>query len=123
MRLSLIALSACLAWLVAAQSAEARPYYGYGDRYERSHANWTGKRRVERHYANNRYVRRQYYSNRRAAYRYGEGRQYAYRGSVSRHYAQRRPAVTITNCLEQRRHNDGQPGYAGEHRQSRQHYT
>lgn len=106
MRLGLIAVAMCLAWLAGMTSAEARPYHGHkGDRYERTHARyWSGERRsAKRAYANRRYAHRQY-SYRRSGHRYAyrshvrrgyayrgySQRRYAYRGRVHRGYAQRR---------------------------------
>ena len=91
MRLSLIAVSMCLAWLAGAGSAQARPYYGYdGSRYERAHAKWAGKRWApDRPYAERRNVRRQY-SYRKSTYPQGVRRQYAHANGVHRQYAQRR---------------------------------
>lgn len=98
MRLGLIAVAMCLAWFAGIASAEARPYQGHGDRYERTHAHWTGKRYSKRVYANRRYSHRQY-STRRSSSRYAyrsnvrrsyTGQRYAYRGRVHRQYAQRR---------------------------------
>ncbi len=92
MRLSLVAVAMCLAWLAGTASAEARPYYGYkGDRYGHTHAHWTGKRSYSARYAQGQ-SRRQY-SYRRSGNRYGyrssPRRQYAYSGRVHRQYAQR----------------------------------
>jgi hypothetical protein len=104
MRLSLIAVAMCLAWLAGTASAEARPYYGHkGDRYDRTYAHSTGKRYYSgRSYSQGRYAQRQYsyrksgsrYAYRTAArsgyaYRSGARRSYAYSGSVHRQYAQR----------------------------------
>lgn len=105
MRLGLIAVAMCLAWFAGMAPAEARPYHGQkGDRYERSHAQWSGKRRYSgRVYAQRRYAHRQYSSYRASASRYAyrgvrrgyaqrgyTQRGYAYRGRVHRQYAQRR---------------------------------
>jgi hypothetical protein len=105
MRLSLIAVAMCMAWLAGMASAEARPYYGNGDRMERTHANWSGKRRyssrhvyAKRQYAQRRYTHRQYsqrgYSHRQYSYRQSSYRKYAnrqgYRQGYHRQYAQRR---------------------------------
>lgn len=100
MRLGLIAVAMCLAWVAGMTSAEARTYQGHkGDRYERTHAHWTGKRHYSgRKYAQRRYAHRQYSYRRsgtRYAYRTGVRRSYAhrgyaYRGRVHRQYAQRR---------------------------------
>lgn len=91
MRLSLIAVAMCLAWFAGIASAEARPYQGHkGDRYERTHAHWTGKRYSKRIYAERQYAHRQYSYRRsgsRYAHRYGAGRNYAYRGYAQRRYA------------------------------------
>lgn len=97
MRLSLIAVAMCLAWVAGMTSAEARPYHGHkGDRYERSHAHWSGQRRYsDRKYAQRRQVQRQY-SSRKSGYRYAYrsgvrrsqvNRGYAYSGRVQRRYA------------------------------------
>jgi hypothetical protein len=100
MRLSLIAVVMSLAWLAGMTSADARPYQGHsGDRYERSHAHWTGTRRYSsRQYAERRYAHRQYSyrkSGNRYAYRTGvrhsyAKRSYAYSGRTTARYAQRR---------------------------------
>jgi hypothetical protein len=97
MRLSLIAVAMCLAWLAGLTSAEARPYQGH--KAERHRAHWSGEyRHSYRGYAERRYAHRQYSyrrSSSRYAYRsnvrrgYGYSR-YAYRGQVHRQYAQRR---------------------------------
>lgn len=100
MRLSLIAVAMSLAWLAGLTSAEARPYQGHsGDRYERSHAHWTGTRRYSgRQYAERQYAHRQY-SYRKSGYRYAyrtgvrhsyAQRAYAYSGRTSGRYAQHR---------------------------------
>ncbi|RUO97453.1 hypothetical protein [Hyphomicrobium sp.] len=97
MRLVLIAVAMALAWAAGMSSAEARPYKGHGDRYERS-AHWAGKRSYSRHYAQrvDRQDARRQYSYRRSGYRYayrsGERRSYAYSGRVQRQYGQRRYA-------------------------------
>ena len=66
MRLSLIAMVLALAAIVGTASAEANPYYGDNNdgRIERSHSNWTGKRR----YSNRQYSQRRY-SNHRSSHR------------------------------------------------------
>ena len=95
MRLSLIAVAMCLAWLAGMTSAEARTYHGHkGDRYERSYKHSASKRQYSARYASrSRSVHRQY-SNRKTgsgyAYRSGARRHYANSGSGGRHYAQRR---------------------------------
>jgi hypothetical protein len=106
MRLSLIAMVLALAAIVGTASAEANPYYGDNNdgRIERSHSNWTGKRRYsnrqhsQRRYSNHRSSHRQYaqrtgahrgYSNRRYAHR-GYSHRNAYRQGAQRQYAQRR---------------------------------
>ncbi|MBS0234279.1 MAG: hypothetical protein JSR99_12440 [Proteobacteria bacterium] len=100
MRLGLIAVGVLLAGVAGTTSAEARQYEGHkGDRYERTHAQWTGKRHYSgRAYAQRRYAHRQY-SYRRSASRYAyrsgvrrgyAHRGYAYSGRVHRQYAQRR---------------------------------
>ncbi len=112
MRLVLIAMAMGLAWLAGMTSAEARSYHGHqGDRYERTHARWTGERHYTgRKYAQHRYTQRQYAyrssyrSNTRSSYAARSGvrrgyaqrayaynrRSYAYNGRVQRQYAQRR---------------------------------
>jgi hypothetical protein len=94
MRLSLIAVAMCLAWLAGMTSAEARQHQGHkGDRYERTHAHWTGNRHSGRKYAQRRSAHRQYSyrkSGTRYAYRSGKRHGYANRGRVHRQYAQRR---------------------------------
>jgi hypothetical protein len=106
MRLSLIAVAMCLAWLAGTASAEARPYYGHkGNHYQRTYAYSTGKRHYSgRYYAQqSRYTHRQYSYRKSAsryaynsgvrrsyAYRSGVRRSYAYSGRVHRQYAQRR---------------------------------
>ncbi|WP_197077515.1 hypothetical protein [Hyphomicrobium sp. 99] len=96
MRLSLIAVAMCLAWLAGMTSAEARPYHGYkGDRYERTHKHSASKRQYTARYASRSRssVHRQY-SHRRSgsgyAYHSGTRRHYANSGSGRRHYAQGR---------------------------------
>jgi len=95
MRLSLIAVAMCLAWLAGMTSAEARTYQGHkGDRYERSNKHSASKGKYSARYASrSRSVHRQY-SNRKSgsryAYRSGARRHYANSGSGGRHYAQRR---------------------------------
>jgi hypothetical protein len=102
MRLSLIAVVMCLAWVAGITSAQARPYEGHkGDRYERTRAHWTGQRRYsQRVYAERRYGRRQY-SYRNSGYRYAyrararsygyaySQRRYGNSGRVHRQYAAR----------------------------------
>jgi hypothetical protein len=98
MRLGLIAVAMALAWVAGMSSAEARPYKG--DRYERAHAHWTGKRSYNGRYAQRTTRRdsRREYSYRRAssryAYRSSVRRSYAYSGRVQHRYgyAQRRYA-------------------------------
>ncbi|MBY0560625.1 hypothetical protein [Hyphomicrobium sp.] len=94
MRLSLIAVAMCLAWLAGMTSAEARNYQGHkGDRYERSYKHSAGKRQYSARYASRSSAHRQY-SNRKSgsgyASRSGTRRHYANSGSGGRHYAQRR---------------------------------
>lgn len=92
MRLSLIAVAMCLAWLAGAPSAEARSHYGYkGNHYDRADAKWTGKRRYAgRHLSQGRRYTHRQYSYRTYAYRGGESHhRTAYRKGVHRHYAQR----------------------------------
>lgn len=100
MRLVLIAMAMALAWVAGMSSAEARDYRGHkGDRYERSHAHWNGKRSYTGRYAQraDRRDNRRQYSYRRSgsryAYRSSERRGYAYSGRVQRqYYGQRRYA-------------------------------
>lgn len=97
MRLSLIAMVLALAAIVGTASAEANPYYGNDNdgRIERSHSNWTGKRRYSNRQHSQRSSHRQYaqrtranrYSNRYA--RRGYSHRYAYRQGAQRHYGRR----------------------------------
>ena len=99
MRLGLIAVAMCLAWLAGTASAEARPYYK-GNHYQRTYAHSVGKQRYSgRAYAQqDRYAHRQYSyrkSGNRYAYRTGvrhsyAKRSYAYSGRTTARYAQRR---------------------------------
>lgn len=103
MRLGLIAVAMCLAWLAGVASAEARPYYK-GNHYQRTYAHSVSKRHYSgRAYAQQgRYAHRQYsYRKSGSRYAYGSGvrrgyayrsgarRSYAYSGRVHRQYAQR----------------------------------
>jgi hypothetical protein len=105
MRLRLIAGAMFLGYMASATApVEARPAYGYGDRYERHHADRRAQRSAYRHreqrgYRESRYgyrqasARRGYrgYSQRGYGYRGGYASRYAGRGYASgRHYAQRR---------------------------------
>ena len=100
MRLSLFATAALLAFLVGVPAVEAHPYNGYkSHRIERTHANWSAKRR----YSNRGYSQRWGHRYTRNAYRGSYGRyayrqhsysrhsysRYAYRRGATRHYAQR----------------------------------
>ncbi|WP_409561488.1 hypothetical protein RLW55_05750 [Hyphomicrobium sp. B1] len=112
MRLGLIAVAMALAWVAGMSSAEAREYRGHkGDRYERSHAHWNGRRAYSGRYAqraDRRYTRRQYAHRKSAsryAYRSSERRRYAYSGRAHRqYYGQRRYA--------QRHYSSGRRRYA-----------
>lgn len=96
MRLSLFATAALLAFLVGVPAVEAHPYNGYkSHRIERTHANWSAKKR----YSNRGYSQRWGHRYTKQAYRGGSyGRyahrqysnsRYAHRQGVSRRYAQR----------------------------------
>ena len=97
MRLSLFAAAAMLAILVGVPTVEAHPYNGYkSHRIERTHANWSAKRR----YSNRTYSQRGGHrytkqadrggSYGRYAHRQYSNSRYTHRQGVSRHYAQRR---------------------------------
>lgn len=86
MRLSIIAVAMCVAWMSSMTSAEARPHHGHkGDRYERTH------KHSARYASRSRSAHRQY-SHRKSGYAYNSRsrRHYAKTGSDRRTYAQHR---------------------------------
>ncbi len=96
MRLMLIAVAMCLAWMAAITSAEARPHHGHkGDRYERTHKHSTSKRHYSARYASRSRSAHRKYSHRRSGYAHNSRsrRHYARSGGDRRNYTQRRAST------------------------------